>query len=118
MSEEKFGIVTIAADREAMTVTTQCIKCHGSGVAVHTIDLASLSEIYWDNPGNKILRIKEVRARWFLGLRAAKDIVEKYDGYLDVLKKWEADFAERKSTANAMFIEQLSKISYGTSRVG
>ena len=112
MSEEKFCIVTVAANREAMTVTTQCIKCHGSGVAVHTIDLASLSEIYWDNPGNKILRIKEVRARWFLGLPAAKEIVEKYDSYLDVLKGWESDFAKRKSTADAMFIEQLSKISY------
>ena len=112
MSEEKFGIVTVADSREAMTVTTQCIKCHGSGVAVHTIDLATLSEIYWNNPENKILRVKEVRERWFLGLTAAKDVVEKYDKYLDVLKSWEADFAERKSTADAMFIEQRSKISY------
>ena len=89
-----------------------CPKCRGTGTALQRIDFETLETIHKNNPLNKIQRIKEVRATWGIGLRAAKELVESYDRFLENVKKLEQQIAVDMDIANGKLLTELTEINY------
>ena len=89
-----------------------CPKCRGTGTALQRIDFETLERIHLNNPENKIQRIKEVRAMWGLGLRSAKDLVERYDKFREEVKKLEQQIAVDLDKANSKLLTELTEIDY------
>ena len=89
-----------------------CPTCRGTGTALQRIDFESLESIHNNNPQNKIQRIKEVRARWGLGLRASKELVERYEVFRDEVKKLEQKIALDMDIVNGKLLTELTEINY------
>ena len=69
-----------------VTFDSRCSACSGSGIQTQAVDIADLADIYKTCPeGQKINRIKAVRAKWHMGLKPAKEVVEAYDRLLTEL---------------------------------
>ena len=69
-----------------VTFESRCSTCSGSGIVSQAIDISDLVDIYKVHPeGMKINRIKEVRAKWGMALKPAKELVEAYDRLLTEL---------------------------------
>ena len=82
------GVVSEATVDEVGTVSidTSCAKCNGSGVTTKYILVKDLADIYLSKgAGNKINRIKEIRAKYNLGLKSAKEVDEAYSRLLKEL---------------------------------
>ena len=86
------AMITEATERvnritsSGVTIATSCHTCNGSGLDLKEIDVGEIVDIYREYPdGNKIQRIKQVRSRWGIGLRPAKELVEAYDRLLTEL---------------------------------
>ena len=93
-------------------VVTTCFHCKGTGENVRAVDIDALSSIYNQFPENKIMRIKEVRAKWLFDLRSAKELVEGYDRYRDTLQGIESDRALAIDDANNLLLKELTEINY------
>lgn len=89
-----------------------CPKCRGTGTALQRIDFETLENIHNNNPENKINRIKEVRAKWGLGLRTAKELVERYGVFRDEISKLERQIAVDMDIANGKLLTELTEINY------
>lgn len=93
-------------------VVTTCFHCKGTGENVRAVDIDALSSIYNEFPDNKIMRIKQVRAKWLFDLRSAKELVESYDRYRDILIGIERDRALALEDASGLLLKELTEINY------
>ena len=89
-----------------------CPKCRGTGTALQRIDFDTLERIHLNNPENKIQKIKEVRALWGLGLKTAKNLVERYDKFREEVEKLEQQIAVDLDKANGKLLTELTEINY------
>ena len=74
---------------------SECRVCDGKGNRAIIIDIpefmkivdASISPRRIKVERNKIQAIKDVRERWALGLREAKNLVESYQTFINIIEK-------------------------------
>ena len=78
----KTGTLTEKGD---LRVLVQCKCCNGSGSGLVKLGVRDLVDIYEKHPNNKIERIKVLRDKTDLGLKAAKEVIEAYDQLLSDL---------------------------------
>ena len=65
---------------------TSCKYCGGRGFISLNIDMAEFIDIVDEgglSTGNKIQAIKDVRTKWDVGLKDAKNMVEAYQDFLN-----------------------------------
>ena len=64
---------------------TLCKFCGGRGFMAIEIDMADFIDIVDEglSAGNKIQAIKDVRTKWDMGLKDAKNMVEAYQEFLN-----------------------------------
>ncbi len=62
-----------------------CRNCGGRGFISFEIDMAEFIDIVDEglSAGNKIQAIKDVRTKWDMGLKDAKNMVEAYQDFLN-----------------------------------
>ena len=106
----KIGRVEVGVNEISFSMA--CPKCRGTGTALQRIDFETLERIHLNNPENKIQKIKEVRAMWGLGLKTAKELVEKYDVFREEVMKLEQQIAIDKDIANGKLLTELTEINY------
>ena len=105
-------ISTVEVGVNEISFSMACPKCRGTGTALQRIDFETLERIHLNNPENKIQKIKEVRAMWGLGLKTAKELVEKYDVFREEVTKLEQQIAVDMDIANGKLLTELTEINY------
>tara|TARA_R110000824_G_scaffold30868_12_gene101057 strand:+ start:7422 stop:7709 length:288 start_codon:yes stop_codon:yes gene_type:complete len=82
---------------QRIQIRRTCRGCDGTGKKTFEVSMHEFMDIVNSSlrEGNKLVAIKDVRTRWDLGLRDAKELVESYQTFLAAMPdsnvKWDRD---------------------------
>tara|TARA_Y100000310_G_scaffold246325_1_gene251563 strand:- start:206 stop:508 length:303 start_codon:yes stop_codon:yes gene_type:complete len=86
MVSEKPKTGMLMTEKGELKIVMHCRECSGTGREAVKLGVKDLVDIYEKSPANKIERIKELRAKTYLGLKPAKEVIEAYDQLISNLR--------------------------------
>ena len=70
-----------------ISIHSECKNCNGTGMVDAPISLSIVNDIVLRNEHNKINAIKEVRSKYYIHLKEAKQLVEASMLYIEQVEK-------------------------------